>query len=319
MSQESIGQRLRQAREAIPASLVEASRATRVRVDFLEAMERDSFTFISGRVYVVGMLRSYARWLRLDDNELAAEFDRIHGIPGPSPLLGESLSSRDEPKMLTAQPRKPPWAIIGAGAGLLIVVLLVVSFIRGGNNVAQPPSVPLSPSPSPTPSVTGTSSSPAPPAQGVALVVSVTKGSSSWLHVIAGNTVPALVVFQGTLGPGTTQTFTAPDLLRVDFANMGAVNLEVNGKSLGSPGPPGQNGAFAIRPDATISPDPSASASPPPVSRPPPSHLPSSPSPSPAVPSPSPSARPSPSPPVTPPPVSPAAPPPVAPGGSPSP
>ena len=57
MAQTSIGQRLRQAREAIPASLAEASRATRVRVDFLEAMERDSFTFISGRVYIVGMLR----------------------------------------------------------------------------------------------------------------------------------------------------------------------------------------------------------------------------------------------------------------------
>ena len=39
MAQTSIGQRLRQAREAIPASLAEASRATRVRVDFLEAME----------------------------------------------------------------------------------------------------------------------------------------------------------------------------------------------------------------------------------------------------------------------------------------
>jgi hypothetical protein len=313
MSQESIGQRLRQAREAIPASLVEASRATRVRVDFLEAMERDSFTFISGRVYVVGMLRSYARWLRLDDNVLAAEFDRIHGIPGPSPLLGESLSSRDEPKMLTARPRKPPWAIIGAGAGLLIVILLVVSFIRGGNNVAQPPSVPLSPSPSPTPSVTGTPSSSAPPAQGVDLVVSVTKGSSSWLQVIAGDTVPALVVFQGTLGPGTTQTFTAPDVLRVDFSNMGAVNLEVNGKSLGSPGPAGQNGAFAIMPDATISPDPSASASPPPAPRPPPSRTPSpSPSPSPSPAAPSPSARPGA-------PASPSPPGPAVPGGSPSP
>ena len=66
MAQTAIGQRLRQAREAIPASLAEASRATRVRVDFLEAMERDSFTFISGRVYIVGMLRSYARWLRLE-------------------------------------------------------------------------------------------------------------------------------------------------------------------------------------------------------------------------------------------------------------
>src|SRR5579872_3490524 len=218
MSEKSIGERLREAREAIPASLVEASRATRVRVDFLEAMERDSFNFISGRVYVVGMLRSYARWLRLDEQEIAAEFDRIHGAPA-GPLLGESLAPRDEPRMLSSRPRKPPWAIVGVAAGGLIVVLLVVSFIRGGGNVAQPPSVPISPTPSPVPTVTGTSApATAPEPPGVNLVVSVTKGSS-WVHVIVGNTIPALVSFQGTLNQGVTRTFTAPDVLRVDFGN----------------------------------------------------------------------------------------------------
>ncbi len=277
MSEKSIGERLREAREAIPASLVEASRATRVRVDFLEAMERDSFNFISGRVYVVGMLRSYARWLRLDEQGIAAEFARIHGDPA-SALLSQSLAPSDEPRMLSSRPRKPPWAIVGVAAGALIVVLLVVSFIRGGTNVAQPPSVPLSPSPSPSPSVT-TTATPGVAAQppGVDLLVSVTKGSC-WVHVIVGNTVPALVVFQRTLGQGVTETFTAPDVLRVDFGNMGAVNLQVNGKPLGSPGPLGQNGAFDITAGGTLTPDNSALAAPPPAPPPPPS-----PSPSPAV------------------------------------
>ena len=106
MSQTSIGERLRQAREALPASLAEASRATRVRVDFLEAMERDSFTFISGRVYVVGMLRSYARWLRLDEAEIAREYDRIYGA-AEAPALAESLATRNERSMRVQRPRKP--------------------------------------------------------------------------------------------------------------------------------------------------------------------------------------------------------------------
>src|SRR3989442_5282120 len=118
----SIGERLRQAREAIPASLTEASRATRVRVDFLEAMERDSFTFISGRVYVVGMLRSYARWLRLDEAEIAREYDRIYGA-AEAPALAESLATRNERTMPVPRPRKPKWAMAAEAANDIIVVL----------------------------------------------------------------------------------------------------------------------------------------------------------------------------------------------------
>src|ERR1700716_525675 len=123
MSQTSIGERLRQAREAIPASLTEASRATRVRVDFLEAMERDSFTFISGRVYVVGMLRCYARWLRLDESEIAPEYDRIYGGAGAAPFP-DALPPRNERSMRIQRPRKPQWAMAAAAAIAIIVVLL---------------------------------------------------------------------------------------------------------------------------------------------------------------------------------------------------
>ena len=133
MSQTSIGERLRQAREAIPASLTEASRATRVRVDFLEAMERDSFTFISGRVYVVGMLRSYARWLRLDEAEIAREYDRIYGA-AEAPALAESLATRNERSMPVQRPRKPQWAMAMAAAIAIIVVLLLFSLLGGGGN-----------------------------------------------------------------------------------------------------------------------------------------------------------------------------------------
>src|SRR3989442_11831827 len=92
----SIGERLRQAREAIPASLAEASRATRVRVDFLEAMERDSFTFISGRGYVVRVLRFHARGLPHDAHEVAQEDDKIYGA-AQGPPLAVNLFTPNQP------------------------------------------------------------------------------------------------------------------------------------------------------------------------------------------------------------------------------
>jgi len=297
MAQTSIGQRLRQAREAIPASLAEASRATRVRVDYLEAMERDSFNFVSGRVYVVGMLRSYARWLRIDDQDIAAEFDRVYGAP-EAPALSESLATRNEPRMPSVKPRKPQWVIAGAAAFSILLVLLLVSLVRTGKDVAQPP--PVSPStaaPSASPSPTSTAGT---AASGVQLVVAVS-GGSSWVHVVVGNTIPTLLVFQGTLASGVTRTFTAPDLLKVQFGNLGAVNLRVNGKDLGTPGTTGQAGSFVIRSDAVLTPDPTASPIPTnqrstapaprtatPAASPTPSPAPTTPSPAPTTPSPAP-------------------------------
>ncbi len=264
MSQTSIGERLRQAREAIPASLTEASRATRVRVDFLEAMERDSFSFISGRVYVVGMLRSYARWLRLNDAEIAAEYDRIYGAP-EAPALAESLATRNERKLPSAKPRKPQWAMAGAAAIAIIVVLLLFSLLGGGGNVAAPPPVP-GPT-TPAPSASNQSASPTStvgaPVSGVQLVVSVT-GTSSWLRVVVGDTTPQLLAFQGTLLAGVTRTFTAPDLLKLQVANLGAVRISLNGKDLGAQGNTGQTGSFIVnRGDSSLTPDPSSTVPPP--------------------------------------------------------
>ena len=261
MSQTSIGERLRQAREAIPASLTEASRATRVRVDFLEAMERDSFTFISGRVYVVGMLRSYARWLRLDEAEIAREYDRIYGAV-ETPALAESLATRNERSMPVQRPRKPQWAMAAAAAIAIIVVLLLFSLLGGGGNVAAPPPVPSSPSPSPTLSPT-----PTPTVvggfNGVQLVVSVS-GTSSWMRVVAGNTTPQLVAFQGTMQQGVTRTFSAVDLLKLQVANLGAVRVSLNGKDLGTLGPAGQTGSYIVtKGDAGLTPDPSTTVPPP--------------------------------------------------------
>ncbi|HWD72229.1 MAG TPA: RodZ domain-containing protein [Actinomycetota bacterium] len=296
MSQTSIGERLRQAREAIPASLAEASRATRVRVDFLEAMERDSFTFISGRVYVVGMLRSYARWLRLDEAEIAREYDRIYGA-AEAPALAESLATRNERSMPVQRPRKPQWAMAAAAAIAIIAVLLLFSLLGGGGNVAAPPPVPSSPTPTPTitptptPSVVGGFN-------GVQLVVSVT-GTSSWMRVVAGNTTPQLVAFQGTMQQGVTRTFSAVDLLRLQIANLGAVRVSLNGKDLGPLGQTGQTGSYIVnKGDAALTPDPSTTV-PPPGQRIGPVVYPfrsAAPPPHPAPPPPSPSLSPTPSP-----------------------
>ena len=279
-------------------------------MDFLEAMERDSFTFISGRVYVVGMLRSYARWLRLDDGEIAAEYDRIYGAP-EAPALSESLATRNERSMSAQKPRRPQWAMAGAAAVAIILVLVLFSLLGGGgNNVAAPPPVPTSTTPTPSLSVPASPTSTVGSTfKGVQLVVSVTgtSGASSWLRVVAGTTTPQLVAFQGTLQEGVTRTFEAVDVLKLQIANLGVVRVNLDGKDLALLGSTGQTGTYVVnKGDAALTPDPSSTVPPPgqrngPVVSRSPTPRPPSPTPTPTpTPTPAPTPTPTPSPTPTP-------------------
>ncbi|HEX2025849.1 MAG TPA: helix-turn-helix domain-containing protein [Actinomycetota bacterium] len=60
-----LGRALRTAREKLGKSLETASRETRVRTEYLEALEHERFEALGSDVYIRGFLRSYARYLGL--------------------------------------------------------------------------------------------------------------------------------------------------------------------------------------------------------------------------------------------------------------
>ncbi|MEW6183352.1 MAG: RodZ domain-containing protein [Bacillota bacterium] len=72
-----IGEKLSKAREEKGITISTAEEATKIRAKFLEAMENDRFNALPGRVYAKAFLRTYARYLELDEAVLAAELDRF--------------------------------------------------------------------------------------------------------------------------------------------------------------------------------------------------------------------------------------------------
>lgn len=243
MAHESIGERLRRARESIPASLYQASRETKIRVDFLEYMERDNFRFLSGGTYLKGLLRGYGRWLGLDEDELISNFERVYGSrPGPS--LREILK---KPAQRPPRSRRRRWVIAAAAAASILVGLSFVGLMQpAGPKIARPPS--------PAEAARGPGSGGSDVAvlpsriQGVRLTVNVI-GERSWLRVLADrNESP---IFQGTLFEGASKTFEAKEVLTVTFGDLGAVSVVMNGKDLGIPGAPGQVGTFQFSPATT--------------------------------------------------------------------
>lgn len=86
MESESVGQFLRKAREARNISLEEVSRATRVPVLSVERIEADQFDELPGEVFVRGFLKSYARALDLEPDDVLARYTASRKVAWVTPL-----------------------------------------------------------------------------------------------------------------------------------------------------------------------------------------------------------------------------------------
>lgn len=74
----ALGASLRQAREARDLDLEELEKLTRIRLKYLEAMERGAFGEIDNPLQLKGFLRSYARAVELDPDAVLAHYERAY-------------------------------------------------------------------------------------------------------------------------------------------------------------------------------------------------------------------------------------------------
>ena len=70
----SIGETLRGARHNMKASLEDASRTTKIKVEVLEKMEADDLRALGAPIYVKGFLKLYAEYLGLDGKLIAETY-----------------------------------------------------------------------------------------------------------------------------------------------------------------------------------------------------------------------------------------------------
>lgn len=230
-----IGEPLRAAREDQGRTIEEASRATRVRADYLRALEEERFDVLGGDVYAKGFLATYARWLDLD----------------PEPLLEryrEQVQAGDyDAHALIEHPvARPPaegasnWIVWGAVLGVVLLAALAIIGTFGGRS-PQPAAEPGIGTPSPSPGATDrtpateTTPTPTPSPTPTSVELEVLVEADSWMRVRSGDEV----LFEGTLRSGATRSFSDPDDLRLRLGNAGGVRLILNGEEVGSVGPRG--------------------------------------------------------------------------------
>ncbi len=247
----ALGERFRAAREARGLSLSDVSEQIRIRSVYLAAIEEENWSAIGAPVYVRGFLRTYARFLGLDPEEVVAAFNSGPPVSHPAPVVTERVS-----RGVPAAPERPQEQG-SRGAPLLwaaavVAVLLVAFVVYNEFTMRRVASTSVATSASALPSNGGTETQASGGAIGtvseassspeasqstrldgpnsIALVLS----ASSWLRV----TVDGNVSMEGTFPAGTSKTFHGKSAL-VRIGNAGGVEIFVDGKDVGKLGKPG--------------------------------------------------------------------------------
>lgn len=205
-----VGPALRRARELRGLTLDEAARDTKLRVEQLDALEREEFDVLPGEVYVRASLRTYATYLGLDADELTGQYARVVEPVEPAPPPGKL--GRVERMIAASRIRDNQRFLLVAALSILLVMLAFGLLARG---TAAPPAADL-------PAQTA---SPVPPdptirAVLVALAEVRIRADADAQHVVR------------TLRPGETVTLVAYERLELTVADAGRVQVSLGGRDV---------------------------------------------------------------------------------------
>jgi cytoskeleton protein RodZ len=152
MDQLGIGSELRRAREARGLSIEAAAEATRIRARHIQALEDEDLETLPHPVFATGLLRSYAAFLGLDPNVMAARL-------GVQPEMRPRAAIQSEAGLLRPVTSIAP-RLVGITLVLIVSVLLVyilyteyAKFVASGQEARTTVSTPAAtrpPQPSPT-------------------------------------------------------------------------------------------------------------------------------------------------------------------------
>jgi cytoskeleton protein RodZ len=130
---ESIGEKLRLARERNNLTIDQVARETHVAKRFLKGLEEEDFSVFPGETYAMGFLRNYAEYLGLSPDELVGIYRNIKIQEQPLPM----------DQLLDKRPKIPTRLILIAVAGILVLALggylIYRAFNRGPSGTSQSP------------------------------------------------------------------------------------------------------------------------------------------------------------------------------------
>jgi cytoskeletal protein RodZ len=225
----SLGQELKRQRESRNISLEEMASSTKIVGRYLEALEQDKFDAMPGGFFVKGILRTYARYVGLDEGEVLEKY-REAGV------LDEPAKARsawpDSSPAFPDKPRPTVWVLVIAAIIIFVVALIFLGRSRRPRVSAPSPlttkTLPQAQAISPPPAEK-------PPAEPVkeekeewkGLTMDITFQEETWIQL---HTDGALKI-HGLYQPGEKVRAQADKEILIDvLGNAGGLTFLLNGK-----------------------------------------------------------------------------------------
>jgi cytoskeleton protein RodZ len=216
---ETVGERLRAAREAQGLTLDAIAAQTRIPTRHLAALEAGEWATLPAPTYSIGFAKNYATVVGLDRAEIADQLRSEMGGTRPVSIQPEVFQPVDPKRSM------PKWLIVGAVIAV-VLVLTLLNYLRSRElNPAPTPQAELAPAPTPVPAAAPAVQ--APPTSGP---VSITATDAPvWIRVRDGGRTLKI----GDLAAGERfdlpATATAPQL---DAGRPEGLKITVGGRDV---------------------------------------------------------------------------------------
>ncbi len=136
----TVAEQLRHAREEQKLDIHQIAEITKIKTDHIRALESGNYDVFIAPVYIRGFVRTYARWLKLDEAHIMADLDTELGqsekFSEPPPLTGPHRGALD---FVMLQLSKLNWRIALAGAGVLALLWFGSAWLRHRRSEATDP------------------------------------------------------------------------------------------------------------------------------------------------------------------------------------
>ena len=233
----TLGEKLRQAREERGISLSEVAEQTRISSLYLESIENDDYKPLPGGIFNKGFVKSYARFIGLDENEALQDYAKL--VSENESRGGDGDLKAYRPEVLTDDRTGSMIpTIIFAGIILALMtggVLFIVNYLYNQPDTPAANTSAANSSSNTNNAAEQTANEPAvPDFSELNVAFTAAKENISLTSVVDGTTLTEVV--KG----GETRDFTAKESVKLSyyrgFSDM--VVLRLNGKEIAPPGPP---------------------------------------------------------------------------------
>lgn len=235
-----IGEKFKEERIRQGFSLDEVEEDTKIRKYYLDAIENDNYIVLPPKVYAVGFVKRYAKFLGLNEHEYSELFK--NAVYGSEPSDPSENISIDKPTQLPSyhNPNTISWKNVLVALVFLITVIwagdyLITYFTKehnlppnsGNQPIVQQPTQPQEQTPI-------EDNKPEQEQMGVEIVIKAQQ--NCWLNVI----VDDISEYNAILTAGENLTFNGTNKIYVKAGNAGGITITYNGEEMSSLGEYGE-------------------------------------------------------------------------------